>query len=114
MENAIWIKRGVRLTAIEPKTLQYVEGYKNGCTLHFCPNENCHHEKVIKTHSTISFFEKALLNLGFIRCHRNYLINQNLVKYFCKVNSKIIFGKTSIPVAKRQRSAITSIIKTMS
>lgn len=114
MENAIWIKRGDRLTAIEPKTLQYVEGYKNGCTLHFCPNENCHHEKIIKTQSTISFFEKALLNLGFVRCHRNYLINKSLVKYFCKNNSCIILEKTSIPVAKRQRSTIRVLIKTMS
>lgn len=114
MEKVIWIKRGNKLTAIEPKTLQFIEGHRNCCTLHFCPNENCHHERIIQTQSTISFFGKSLVEFGFIRCHRYYLINQNLVKYFCKLNSKIIFGKTSIPVAKRQRSTITNIIKTMS
>jgi len=114
MENAIWIKRENRLTAIDPKTLQYIEGHRNGCMLHFCPNENCHHEKIIKTQSTISFFEKTFLNLGFVRCHRNFLINQSLAKYFCKDNSCIILEKTSIPVAKRQISTIREIIKTMS
>ena len=113
MENAIWIKRGNRVTAIEPKHLQYIEGYRNGCTLHFCPNENCHHEKIIKTQNTISFLEKALNDFGFVRCHRNFLVNQSLAKYFCKDNSCIILDKTSIPVAKRQRSTIRKIIKTM-
>lgn len=114
MENAIWIKRENRLTAIDPKTLQYIEGHRNGCMLHFCPNENCHHEKIIKTQSTISFFEKTLFEFGFVRCHRNYLINQSLAKYYCKVDSNITLDKTSIPVAKRQKSAIIKKIKTMS
>lgn len=114
MENSIWIKRGNRLTAIEPKILQYIEGYRNGSTLYFCPNENCQHESVMHTQSTISFFEKVLIEFGFVRCHRNYLINQNLVKFCCKDSSNVILGSTLIPVAKRRRSTIRKIIKTMS
>ena len=114
MGKVIWIKRGNRLTAIEPKTLQFIEGHRNKCILHFCPNENCNHEKIIQIQSTISFFEKVLFGYGFVRCHRNYLINQSLAKYFCKDNSNISLGKTAIPVAKRQRRAIMNIIKTMS
>jgi len=33
MGKVIWIKRGNRLTAIEPKTLQFIEGHRNKCTL---------------------------------------------------------------------------------
>ncbi|HUX53263.1 MAG TPA: LytTR family DNA-binding domain-containing protein [Williamwhitmania sp.] len=107
MGGRIWVKRGIHLTSIELGKVIYIEGDKHGCTFHLLSNSDHQtHCGGRKTHGTLSFLEKALNQHGFIRCHRNYIINPSLANNFCRHKSCIEVDGITIPVARRKKGKI--------
>lgn len=60
-------------------------------------------------------FEKSLSNLGFARIHNSHIINLNhLQSYISKDGGYVILSdKTTLPVSKRKKSALLSLLNNL-
>lgn len=101
-----WIKRGKRITAVNPAGILYIKGSKYGCYLFYRSSNNSFNGKIIISSSTLSYFENVLKSHGFFRCHRNYLANTLLIDDYCMEKSIISIGQQIIPVSKRKKSEL--------
>ncbi len=106
MDNIFWIKRGKRITAVNPAGILYIKGSKYGCHLFYRFSNNSFNGKTIISSSTLSYFENVLKSHGFLRCHRNYLVNPLLIDDYCMEKSIISIGRQIIPVSKRKKSEL--------
>lgn len=112
MGDCIWVKRGTHLTSIELDKVIYVKGDKHCCTFHLGHSADDQTQRGgRKTHETLSFIEATLNRYGFIRCHRNYIINPAFAGNFCRHTSCIEVDGITIPVARRRRHEIRRCLK---
>jgi two-component system LytT family response regulator len=108
--SKIWIRHILGFIAITPRELIYVKGYKGGSTIHLSTENNLNNIRTIHTDLTISVMERELNAFGFIRCHRNFLINPMFItfyrpkEYIIKINDRIC-----IPVARRKHATIKKL-----
>jgi two-component system LytT family response regulator len=109
--NKIWVRHTIGIIAVIPTDIMYVEGNRYGCTLCFCKKTNLDKPKTIITKNTLTVFEKELYAFGFIRCHRNFIINPRLIGNFIPEGSYILLNDdTKIPVSKRKKYLIINLI----
>jgi len=89
----IFVKSGYKLVKILQNEILYIEGMRDfQCIM-------CKTEKVLASHS-LQELEK-LLNKGFVRCHKSYIVAVS------KINSiereRIFIGNKSIPIGEMYR-----------
>ena len=68
----------------------------------------CDEEEVYITHKTMTAMEKLLKPMGFIRCHKSYLVPISRIKAF-RTDSLELEGK-QIPVGKSYRKKVMEIL----
>lgn len=109
--NKIWVRHTMGILAVIPTDIMYVEGKKYGCTLCFCIKNSRGKPKSVITKNTLTTFEKELNAFGFIRCHRNFIINPRVVENYIPEGSYILLNdETKIPVSKRKQNLIINLI----
>ena len=110
MNNIFWIKRGNKITAVKPAKILYIKGNKYGCCIYFYPSNKSSTRKTIISSGTLIYFENILKIYGFIRCHRNYLVNPLLIEEYCIEKSSICIGRQIVPVSKRKKSILLRFV----
>lgn len=98
----IFVKSGYKLVRILQSEILYIEGMKDFQSI------ICKTEKIIASHSIHEL--EALLNKGFVRCHKSYIVSVS------KINSiereRIFIGSKSIPIGEMYSKEFYNILGT--
>lgn len=108
-QNDIVINKGRELVRILIKDILYIESEGNYLDIYTSDN-------VIRVRETLTTMEKELLEKGFVRCHKGYLINIDYMEEL--KGSEIILNqngkRTSIPVGRSyEKDVRRSILERM-
>jgi len=107
--NRIWVKHALGFVAIRPIDILYVKGHKYGSSLCFCDKFNFNKTRTILSKNTITLFEEELKIYGFIRCHRNYLVNSLIIDSYSSNESAVFLNENiKIPVSKRRKKYLVN------
>ncbi|MCB0376761.1 MAG: LytTR family transcriptional regulator, partial [Sinomicrobium sp.] len=102
-------EQGKPAMELEPERLLFVAAADNYIELHITENEKVRRELI---RNTLSAVESVLEPAGFLRCHRSYLVNPDLV---VRVSGnaqgyRLHFAETelSVPVARGRNADVLS------
>jgi len=90
--DCIYVKSDYRLVQILLSQILYIEGLKDYLKI-YLEGES----QPIVSHITMKAMEEMLPNQLFMRIHRSFIVQKNKIKVV--ENSRIVFGKTYIPVS---------------
>lgn len=90
------VRSEYRLIRIARKDIMYLEGLKDYVKIHLATSP-----MPVLTLTSLKALEEKLLDSGFMRVHRSYIVNIDKVKVFKK--NAIDFGKRQIPVSESYR-----------
>lgn len=103
LENTITIIDINRISFhISVNDIIYIESKRHVMELHF------EHSSISTREYSLEEFEK-MIGIGFLKCHRRYIINTSCINNFDKTNMLIKIGDTSIPVSRSYKSQIEGI-----
>jgi DNA-binding LytR/AlgR family response regulator len=107
-DEEIFIKKGSSLVKLKLKEIVYIEALENYVTL------NTSDEK-FTIHFTMKAIENQLPSGVFVRVHRSYIINKNMIQTIKENSLDLIVGDTmkSIPVGKSYRDILLNDINVM-
>ena len=107
--NEIFIKKGSALVKLKIKDIIYVEALENYVTL------NTKNEK-FTIHFTMKAIEYQLPSVTFIRVHRSFIVNINLIKIIKENSLNLIIGNElkDIPIGHSYRDPLLNRINIMS
>ena len=97
LPDYIFIKTEHNILKIHLKDIFYIEGYKDYLKIH------THDNRPILTLKSMKSMEKVLVNRGFIRIHRSYIISVD--KIHSLRNGKIRIKETSLPIGDNFKDA---------
>ena len=106
--NEIFIKKGSALVKLKIKDIIYVEALENYVTL------NTKNEK-FTIHFTMKAIEYQLPSVTFIRVHRSFIVNINLIKIIKENSLNLIIGNEvrDIPIGNSYRDPLLNRINIM-
>lgn len=89
---------------VEVASIIYVESMKNDVFYHILEHRNTNCLKVYKVREKIANVEKELLEEGFFRCHRSYLVQLAAVESYNNLELTLS-GNVQVPISRgRQES----------
>ncbi len=100
----LFVKRNQELIALEPQSITYVEAIDNYAFVYTA------NEKFMISH-TLKSIEEKLMNRGFLRVHKSYLINFEHISSIAE--GFIYLGSTQIPIGKSYRQDFFDFITTL-
>ncbi|SEQ54589.1 LytTr DNA-binding domain-containing protein [Neolewinella agarilytica] len=101
--QSIWVEKGKVRVRIPVRNILYVKAEHVYCRLFF-PND----QRVLKRIS-LDRLTSELPSGKFLRVHRSYLVNVDYVEHFNA--SKILIGKTVIPIGRTWRKEAVSRLR---
>jgi DNA-binding LytR/AlgR family response regulator len=106
--NEIFIKKGSSLVKLKIKDINYIEALENYVTLH-TKNEK------FTIHFTMKAIEYQLPSGIFVRVHRSFIVNKNLIKTIKENSLDLIIGKelVNIPLGSSFRDPLLNKINIM-
>lgn len=107
-DEEIFIKKGSSLVKLKLKEIVYIEALENYVTL------NTSDEK-FTIHFTMKAIENQLPAGVFVRVHRSFIINKNMIQTIKENSLDLIVGDTikSVPVGKSYRDMLLNDINVM-
>jgi DNA-binding LytR/AlgR family response regulator len=107
-DNEIFIKKGSTLVKLKLKDLIYIEALENYVTL------NTKSEK-FTIHFTMKAIENQLASQIFIRVHRSFIVNKNMIQTIKDDSLDLIIGNTfkNLPIGKSFRDLLLNNITLM-
>ena len=84
------------------KNIIKIEGDRNYSQLYLS-----NHSKELSS-KTLKYFEDILIDKGFFRCHRSFLVNRIHVERFGSNHSVMLNDQSSIPISRRKKQAFLS------
>jgi DNA-binding LytR/AlgR family response regulator len=107
-DEEIFIKKGSSLVKLKLKEIIFIEALENYVTL------NTRDEK-FTIHFTMKAIENQLPSGVFVRVHRSYIINKNMIQTIKENSLDLFVGDTlkSIPVGKSYRDILLNDINVM-
>ena len=81
----------------------------------YCDGYDCVDGRKIVVSRAVKEFEDLLMDKGFYRIHKSYIINIDLVEYFDKAEGGyvVMIDGASIPVASRKRELLFNLFNTL-
>lgn len=107
-DEEIFIKKGSSLVKLKVKEIIYIEALENYVTL------NTRDEK-FTIHFTMKAIESQLPNGVFVRIHRSFIVNKNMIQTIKENSLDLMVGETlkSLPVGKSYRDTLLNDINVM-
>jgi DNA-binding LytR/AlgR family response regulator len=107
-DEEIFIKKGSSLVKLKLKEIIFIEALENYVTL------NTRDEK-FTIHFTMKAIENQLLSGVFVRVHRSFIINKNMIQTIKENSLDLTVGDTlkNIPVGKSYRDMLLNDINVM-
>lgn len=100
----LFVKKNQKLIALEPQTITYVEAIDNYAFVYTA------NEKYMISH-TLKSIEEKLVDRGFLRVHKSYLINFEHISSIAE--GFIYLGSAQIPIGKSYRQDFFDFITTL-
>jgi len=101
---AIPFKEGVHF--IRPSEILYCEGVSNYTRFHTDDN------KQYLTSKTLGEYEDLLEPYGFIRSHKSYIVNRNVIDYIDSDGFIVLKNGARIEISKRRKAEVMKLMKT--
>jgi len=101
--DCIYVKSDYRLVQILLSQILYIEGLKDYLKI-YLEGES----QPIVSHITMKAMEEMLPNQLFMRIHRSFIVQKNKIKVV--ENSRVVFGKTYIPVSDSYKDAFQEFL----
>ncbi|MCI8409273.1 MAG: response regulator transcription factor [Lachnospiraceae bacterium] len=89
---------------VEVASIIYVESMKNDVFYHILEHRNTNCLKVYKVREKIANVEKELLEEGFFRCHRSYLVQLAAVESYNNLELTLS-GNVQVPISRGRQEA---------
>lgn len=97
------IKENKRLVRIEPNEIRYVEGMKDYLKVYWS-------ERISVVHLTMTKIEERLRQPDFIRIHRSFLVNKDVISEI-EGNELTIVGGKKFPIGVTHRSHVMQLLQ---
>lgn len=101
-DKTIYIKKAGARVKIDKNTVQYIQCIGDYATIY------TKSEKFI-LHGSMKEMEKIFPSPDFVRVHRSYIINSNIINII--EDDSITYGDISIPIGKTYKQQVYSILK---
>ena len=107
--DRITLKTSEQLHLVNIADIIYVEAYSNYSTFYL---EN---DKKLLVLKSLREFEETLVDKGFFRIHKSFLVNVNKMNHFDKKDGGFVImsNGTEIPVASRKREMLLALFEEM-
>ena len=108
VSNEIFIKKGSTLVKLKLNDIIYIEALENYITLH-TPDEK------YTIHFTMKAIQHDLPSSIFIRVHRSFIVNRNMIQTIKEGSLDLVFGSEikNLPIGKSFRDYLLTNINTM-
>ena len=104
--QSLFIKTGYKTEQILLDGILFIEGMRNYIKI-FTVSDGC-----ITTHMSMKSIEEKLPASNFIRVHRSFIVNLGKVKTIER--SRIVFGKTRIPISENYKDSFNLALSSRS
>lgn len=101
--DCIYVKADSQLVQIKLQSITYIEGLKDYLKIYTDEND-----RPVITHLTMKSMEELLPANQFLRVHKSFIVQTNKIKIIER--SRIVFGKTYIPISDTYKEQFLQII----
>ncbi|MBK7173724.1 MAG: response regulator transcription factor [Bacteroidales bacterium] len=103
VRNSLFVKSDYKMIQIEFNSIQFIEGLKDYVKIYLSGEE-----KPILTLMSMKSLEENLPENLFMRVHRSYIVNLEMIKTIER--NRIIFGKTYIPISENYKEKFQEFV----